>query len=445
MVTTAVRGARSAATVSALVVSIAVGSAFGCGHNMTSDMSDVADAGSIEGATITITTYRDALPQNTTLVAFRDGDGGWQVLTGHDGVYVAQALAEQYSVVTACAQTTNGQEVSQIGVYYQGANDPTEIHAPGCSAFLGPSVHVLVDLQGITSPGQYINVVAGNQQTVVVADFAEFTIPRGLRADVLAELGTTNVVRFPTLSGLHDESLTGDLAAGGSQTERHGVTVVGSPTDPPPPYVLEWEGIDSFYWTPNLQMEWDMGSVASLQYITLPVAMRQPQDVADIRATVTENRGGIEYAERSVQLAIQPGAEPVLTLPDPMELGAAGFDPATHRLSASLHITPPTLRTADYTVDGMSNTDAAGVLQRWTLHLGGGWIAKQPYSVITNEKYLTVLAPDLTDIPGWNDLKFPTSTGALLIPRIERVEHDDPMDAAPIVGRRVLRNAEWWN
>src|SRR4051812_33217163 len=65
------------------------------------------DAEIIEGTRITIGTYpygfEGEAPFNTTLVAFRDGDGPWRALNGHDGIYVAGAKADRYNVATICA------------------------------------------------------------------------------------------------------------------------------------------------------------------------------------------------------------------------------------------------------------------------------------------------------------------------------------------------------
>src|SRR5262245_4806149 len=58
-------------------------------HDVADAAPDAPDVEIIEGTKITIATYpygfEGETPFNTTLVAFRDGDGPWRALTGHDG------------------------------------------------------------------------------------------------------------------------------------------------------------------------------------------------------------------------------------------------------------------------------------------------------------------------------------------------------------------------
>src|SRR5262245_24317297 len=66
---------------------------------------------------------------NAPLVAFQDGDGAWQALTGSGGVYHATVTRMRYAVAVACTPIP---DFSAMSIYAQTIADGTSLAADGC-------------------------------------------------------------------------------------------------------------------------------------------------------------------------------------------------------------------------------------------------------------------------------------------------------------------------
>jgi len=118
----------------ALLLIAACGSVLAaCGKVPPADRApDGGASGGSDGATdasrpvtITLTNQRvSGQTGNAALVAFQDGDGPWQAVTGTDGVYKASVSAERYAMFVACERARDGAVFVALGFY--AVSDGTE-------------------------------------------------------------------------------------------------------------------------------------------------------------------------------------------------------------------------------------------------------------------------------------------------------------------------------
>ena len=117
----------------ALLVGVLLAAAPGCGGG-ASHAADGGDTDTGPPATLTITTFGLAGPENTDLVAVQDGDGPWTALTGTAGVYTGTIHGDRYGVMMACSSPTFG---AGPEIYYGTVADGTAFDLQDCADLSG--------------------------------------------------------------------------------------------------------------------------------------------------------------------------------------------------------------------------------------------------------------------------------------------------------------------
>ena len=121
-------------------------------------------------ARITVTNQRDGgAPINAGLVAYQDGDGGWQAVSGTNGVYTLQVRAPRYGLVTVCEPTPPA-GISYVLIQYHAVSDGNALFmTDNCDAGVQPT---LINISGFASgqdSGDTVGVSSG-MATATVAN-----------------------------------------------------------------------------------------------------------------------------------------------------------------------------------------------------------------------------------------------------------------------------------
>ena len=392
------------------VVGIAAGAAaLGCGGK-GSGMPDAIPIVDATTTAITIRTFPDGFPytgrtENATLVAFKDGDGdgdgAWVALTGTAGIYNVTATGERYSVAVGCASDL----ASSVDLYYQSVSDITDLYTDGCPSSVD-TVHVSITVQGLQADDTAEVWLGGYWGSAPAGDTIELDVPKG-PVDVFARSYVVDIdssvavtlYRGPAMDLEADRSLTINMAAMGKQPESHALTVIGVMSVPSAPATVD---VGSSYTTPHSQLQWPLYTqefAAPLatppdQYLTLPAAMRGPDDVSNITVFADNNFIDGTGFERYVRLAMKTPVAQTLALPELWTADAPKLDRAlVPRATLTIPITPATLGTSDYHAT-LSGTTASGADHVMTVFLRPGWAAGHPS--------VTITTPDLTALPGWS-------------------------------------------
>jgi hypothetical protein len=403
-----------------------------------------ARTGAPKDTALTIRTFPDGFPftghtENAMLVAFEDGDGSWVALTGVGGIYHATATQPRYGVAVGCVAEFQ----AGVQLYYQAVSEITDLPVQGCFSNVD-TVHITIDVQGL-SLDETAEVWLGGNVGFGFAGFpAELDVPRGT-VDVFARsyvgdgVGVpVNLYRGPTVDLQTDQSMTIDMAAVGQPPEPHPLSVPGVFSGPLPPDVVQ---VHSSYATPHSQVNWPLFDqeffepLAALtppvvdHYQTFDATARAPGDVSNVTVLARGSTAEGQRYTRYVRLAMKIPTAPTLKLPDVLSVGAPTIDAApTPRVTLVLPITPSVLGTADYTV--FVETPSSDIqFHEWSLQVRSGWAQGQPS--------VTIVTPDLSDLPGWSP-DMALTAGVPLSWFIERDDRNMPIEALPSDGRHIL-------
>lgn len=114
-----------------------------CGDVTSSkpDAGSLGDSRFDEPTRVSFTNMTSAGAVNTEVVAFQDGDGPWQVVTGENGLYSFSVKGPRFSIASAC--TVSGGGLSDVRLRYSTLTDGTSlVNDGGCAELAAPTVNV---------------------------------------------------------------------------------------------------------------------------------------------------------------------------------------------------------------------------------------------------------------------------------------------------------------
>ena len=348
---------------------------------------------------ITIRVFPDRVPsfsgrtENAPLVAFQDGDGPWVALTGTGGIYNATATDRRYAVAVGCSGLAP-RSLPGVTFYYQSVSDTTEVLANGCGSEL-PTVRLTVEVPDL-GPAETAEVWLGNQFSPAPPGIsADIDHPRG-SADLFVRSFTTGdpavvvakLYRGPTIDLQDDRTMQVNINSVGLPPEVHPLTVTGvDPQDTT--FVL------SSYATPRSELQQfplDTQTITGApdSYITIARAMRQPDDISNVTASVTGPFVGFQRIQRILRVAMKTPGALALQLPPAYTAPAPRLDRvAVARATVTIVFMTPTLAVSDYSASFISSSPTRFL----TAFVRPGYGLGSPS--------VTITTPDLSGLPGW--------------------------------------------
>lgn len=101
--------------------------------------------------TVTFTTQRgDGAVANTGFVAYQDGDGPWQVVTGAAGVYTLTVASGRYGVLNACERAEDGSTFVDVG-FFATSDGAARFGFDQCTSASSPRVPISGTVAGVPS------------------------------------------------------------------------------------------------------------------------------------------------------------------------------------------------------------------------------------------------------------------------------------------------------
>jgi hypothetical protein len=379
-------------------------------------------------------------PENTTLLAFQDGDGPWRELQGTNGTYSAPVTGQRYAVAAICGEVvgsgSGSASRSRVALYYLSVSDTTHVQASGCLD-TRPTVHGSAQLQGIPvdQHGEvFFGGVAAAQQTT--GGPFEASLVRGEPVDVLvraldASKVPRKVYRGPALDGLTDQMLQYDLGVLGAPLDSQPLAVTGlDPTE-----IVE---VRSLLRTRSSQAAWfvddrPLSTAPPDHYSSVPVAAgRQPGDLTEVSVVAVSGQAsgdGRGYL-RAANIVMKTPAPTTVAMPAPWSVESPTLDStALRRATLTLPATSAAQDAVDYFAEFF--TSGGRDSYAWILTIGAGWLE--------GRGAVTVTTPDLSGlVAGPPAIALPLDRDVGWF--VSRAARNVDFGAAPADGTHVLGN-----
>lgn len=338
-----------------------------CGDDGQSTPPPV-DTPDVEPVAVTLTLRdSDGVTSNANFVAFRDGDGEWQELTGAAGVYTASVTSGRYGFWVGCVRASGS---GRDRLIYRAVGDTTDLATGSCTlttlpltiggtlAGLGPDdTTEISSLQSIDFPidATYsVGTKAGHAELLASRVDIDFNATSFVRLD-LGDI-SANVVR--------DINFTQE----GQAPVKVPVTVTNRHPDD-----LSFDTFTGIYsGDGSMYLPFTSVPADTTTMLALPVAMRLPNDIIDTNIFASRQIGSGNLFDRRSAGVFNAAIPSTLALPNSLSFGDA-----TIRAPFSISWTLPALPLAEG--DEVSSlifarsTDNKSVIL--TIDASRGWLA----------------------------------------------------------------------
>jgi hypothetical protein len=366
---------------SLLLTAFSCGMLAACGDVTSTPIDAGIDAPPAGPTTITYTSQLgDGQPANTNLVAFQDGEGPWQVVTGTAGVYTFSVSAKRYGLLAACERSLTGSTF--VVINYAAVTDPTARF--GLDFCLGGSP------TAVTITGTAVGVPTGQQLWVSSGFSASLGPPGNWTISTLAGAGTLVAMAMdaqqrPTSMIVRKATYTANAAfaldfAGGFFPSESQLTLDPTGTAPSmtTSYLDEEGGMHQI----------DLASTAVTSYRVVP-----PDRIGN-GISILSASSFAAGVSRSLQRAFKSPVAQTTTLPAAFLLAAAPLVVATTPYPIVEAVLPRRTGASHYSVRLISSIGRL-VFHSWELTASAAWVESAPGGDVT------VRTPDFSTLAGW--------------------------------------------
>jgi hypothetical protein len=358
-----------------------------CGKVPPADRApDGGPSGGSDGAvdasgpvTITLTNQRvSGQTGNAALVAFQDGDGPWQAITGTDGVYKASVSAARYGTFVACERARDGAVFVALG--FVAVTDGTERFTIDYCALENPVGVMISGTISGTQMGENVWVSDGFKEAA--GALTSWNMEAFAGPGTLIGMRLTN--NRPTAMLLQRVT----YAAGATFNLDFANQFFPTESD----LTLDPTGATTVMMTFYVD---ESGGVHRIDFTDKPVTKYRvvPADRVGGGMLLLQQNTGSTGATRQVQRAFKTPTSQVLTLP------AAFLLPTPPRIATTMPYTiaeatlPRRSGASYYAVNYFTSEN--NVYRSWDSTYSAAWTAAVPGGE------LVLRVPDLSGVPGW--------------------------------------------